>query len=127
MTRYLLDTNGLIDYSKGVTSVAAQVKAWVAGGDEVGISVVQLAEFFSGVPTEDVRIWMLFLDAYDRWPVTDLVARRAGKYRYDFKRRGIQISTPDALIAAVARDQSAILVTRNVGDFPMTDIQILPL
>ena len=127
MTRYLLDTNVLIDYSKGTTTVVAQVQAWVAAGDEVGISAVQIAEFFSGVPTVDFRAWTIILDAYERWPLGDVVARRAGKYRHDFARQGVQISTPDALTAALARDRAAILVTRNVRDFPMRDIQILSL
>jgi predicted nucleic acid-binding protein len=55
------------------------------------------------------------------------VARRAGKYRYDLARRGVQISATDALIAAVARDRAAVLVTRNVRDFPMADIHVLSL
>lgn len=127
MTRYLLDTNVLIDYSKGVSSVVTQVQAWVARGDEVGITPVQIAELFSGVPTVEFRIWMAMLDGYDRWPIGEVVARRAGKYRYDFARRGVPISTADALIAAVARARSAVLVTRNNRDFPMTDIQVLAL
>src|SRR5436309_2850547 len=110
MTRYLLDTNVLIDYAKGVNRVVAQVQTRVAGGDEVGISAVQIAEFFSGVPTIEFRTWTLLLDAYDRWAVSDVVARRAGKYRYDFARRGIRLSTTDALIAAMARNRAAVLV-----------------
>ena len=66
MTRYLFDTNVLIDYSKGVARVVSQVQAWVADGDEVGISAVQIAEFFSGVSTVEIRTWTSLLDAYDR-------------------------------------------------------------
>ena len=127
MTRYFMDTNVLIDYTKGIARVVTQVQAWFDADDEVGISAVQIAEFFSGVPTVEFRTWTALLEAYDRWPVTEVVARRAGKYRYDFARRGVQISTTDALIAAVARDRAAVLVTRNVRDFPMTDIHVLSL
>ena len=54
-------------------------------------------------------------------------ARRAGEDRYDFARRGQTLSTPDALIAAVAREHQAIIVTDNVKDYPQGDIQLLPL
>jgi predicted nucleic acid-binding protein len=37
---------------------------------------------------------------------------------------GIQVNTPDALIAAVAREHSATLVTRNARDFPLTGVRI---
>jgi predicted nucleic acid-binding protein len=117
----------LIDYTQGIMRVVSQVQAWFDADDELGISAVQIAEFFSGVATVDFRTWTSLLEAYERWQINDVVARRAGKYRYDFARRGIQISIPDALIAAVARDRSATLVTRNVRDFPMTDIRIVAL
>jgi len=37
------------------------------------------------------------------------------------------LSTTDTMIAAVAREYNAIIVTDNVKDYPQGDIQILPL
>jgi tRNA(fMet)-specific endonuclease VapC len=125
MARYLLDSNVLIDYSKGVGAVVAQLQAWATGGDDIGICNVQIAEYYSGIAPADRRAARTFLEAFHRWPITETAALYAGIYRYDFARFGVQIATPDALIAGVARARSAMLVTRNVRDFPMTDIQIL--
>jgi predicted nucleic acid-binding protein len=52
---------------------------------------------------------------------------RAGIARYAFARRGQQIHTPDALIAAVAGTHGAILITENPKDFPMADITLMSL
>jgi predicted nucleic acid-binding protein len=61
------------------------------------------------------------------WPITGVAARRAGSYRHAFARRGVQLTTADTLIAAVARTARATLVTRNRKDFPMNDILVHPL
>jgi len=51
----------------------------------------------------------------------------AGQDRYSFARRGRTLSITDMLVAATAREHQAILVTGNVKDYPMTDIDIFPL
>lgn len=127
MAIFLLDTNVLIDYSKGIGPVVAQLQAWTAGNNDMGICGVQVTEYYSGIAPADRREAGTFLSAFLRWPISETAALYAGMYRYDFARVGVQIATPDAMIAGVARARSATLVTRNVRDFPMTDIQILPL
>ncbi len=127
MARYLLDTNVLVDYSKGVSAVVAQLQAWATGNNDVGICGMQVAEYYSGIAPADRREARTFLSAFLRWPISETAALYAGMYRHDFARMGVQIATPDAVIAGVARARSAMLVTRNVRDFPMTDIQILSL
>ena len=48
MTRYLLDTSVLVDYSRGLAPVTFQVQDWIRSGDEVGICAIQVAEYFAG-------------------------------------------------------------------------------
>lgn len=52
---------------------------------------------------------------------------RAGMDWYDLARRGIQVSTQDALIAAVARARDAAIITDNVRDFPQGDVPAISL
>lgn len=47
--------------------------------------------------------------------------------RYDFDRKGIILSTTDAMVAAVVKERGAVLVTNNVKDYPMEEIEVLPL
>ena len=55
------------------------------------------------------------------------IALHAGAYRYDLGRRGQTLQIPDALIAVAAVAAGAVLVTANVTNFPIPDIQIIVL
>ena len=62
------------------------------------------------------------MDYYD---VSLAVAKEAGRYSYEFVRRGTHLSTTDTLIAATAIAEDATLITANIKDFPMEEIQLL--
>ena len=127
MTRYLLDTTALIDASKRREPATSRIRAMIAAGDEVCVTAIGIAEFYSGVAPGERSGRRDFLDSLRYLQLTRDAARRAGEDRYDFARRGQTLSTPDALIAAVAREHQAIIVTDNVKDYPQGDIQLLPL
>ncbi|MDE2994260.1 MAG: hypothetical protein OXU67_10295, partial [Chloroflexota bacterium] len=61
------------------------------------------------------------------WDITKEAAIRAGQLRYEFARQGITLSTPDTLIAAVAEEQEAVIVTDNVKDYPAKGMRLLSL
>ena len=73
MTRYLLDTTALIDFSKNREPARSRILHLIGTADELGVS-----------PT-------------------------------------------DSLIAAVAKEQQAVLITNNIKDYPMEEIDLLPL
>lgn len=50
---------------------------------------------------------------------TAAIAQQAGDWRYDFARRGVQLTTTDCLIAATAHAHHATVVTGNAKDYPM--------
>jgi predicted nucleic acid-binding protein len=54
-------------------------------------------------------------------------ARQAGLWRYAFERQGVQLATTDCLIAAIAHERGASLVTGNLNDYPMLELRRLPL
>jgi predicted nucleic acid-binding protein len=125
--RYLLDTDVLIDLSRAVEPASSTIRSWLLAREEVAICVVQIAEFFSGVRPEGRASQGALLRAFVFWEVSRRAAVQAGAYRYDLARRGLQVKTPDALIAAVAREHSAVLVTRNARDFPMSGVRVRAL
>lgn len=125
--RYLLDTNVLIDLSHGVAGIGTTVRGWITALDEVAICAVQVTEYLSGIPPDRREAQQRFLRAFVSWDIGLRAAVLAGTYRYDFARRGKQLSLSDAMIAAVAWEHSATLVTRNVRDFPMTDIRVITI
>jgi predicted nucleic acid-binding protein len=125
MSRYLLDTTALIDFSKGREPARSRILGWIAGGDDVGVCAVNVAEFYSGLAPRDHAVWDAFFGALAYWDVTRTVSRQAGVWRYVFARQGTQLSTADTLVAAVAQEQAAIVVTNNVKDYPMAGVQVM--
>lgn len=125
MARFLLDTSVIIDFSKETEPAYSLFNMLLESGDELGTCAIVVAEFFSGLASDEHETWQDFFDGLNYWPMDHPVARRAGSYRYSFARRGIALTIPDMLIAAVAVAENATLVTTNNRDFPMTDISLL--
>ena len=91
---------------------------------------VNVAEFFAGVPPVDRPYWTAVLSTLTYWAISPAVARRAGELRYDFARQGhtlAAVSATDTLIAAVALEEGATLVTGNPRHYPLQGIRLLTL
>ena len=127
MTRCLLDTTALIDFSKGREPATSIILAMLEAGDELGICAVNVAEFYAGLPPEHHVLWDKFLGSLHYWDITREATASAGSDRYRFARQGQQLATTDVLIATVARQHKAVIVTDNLKDYPMTDIQLRSL
>lgn len=125
MSRYLLDSNVLIDAARNREPARSRIQELLQAGDEVGITPVNIAEFFSGTPPARLGPADRFLSSFLSWPVSPEAARQAGIWRHQFARRGKTLGIPDVLIAAVAQEVQAILMTTDTGDFPMEGITLL--
>jgi predicted nucleic acid-binding protein len=125
MAGFLLDTASLVDLSKNIEPVRSRVDAWIEQDEPVAACPITVAEFFAGVPSPDRPIWDEFFDRLEYWEMTREVARLAGVYRYDYARRGQQLSTADTLLAALAVLREAVLVTSNERHFPMPELIML--
>jgi tRNA(fMet)-specific endonuclease VapC len=127
MTRYLLDTTALIDFSKNREPARARILQMISAGDDIGVCAINAAEFYTGVPPAQRPLWDEFFASLGFWEISRDTARQAGVYRYDFARKGIILSTTDAMVAAAAKEHGAVLVTNNVKDYPMPEIELLAL
>lgn len=119
MTQYLLDTDTLIDFSKGREPVVSLITTWIAKGNIVGVCPINITEFYSGLPQTERKDWDEFFESLMCWEISKHAARVAGEVRYEFRKGGIQLSTTDALISAVATEHNAVIVTSNIADYPM--------
>lgn len=127
MTQYLLDTDVLIDFSKGIEPVTSQLLAWIDGTDVVAVCAISVAEFSSGLTPDQAARAQRFLALLSYWDIGREAAMRAGQDRYSLARRGLSITTTDALLAALARERRATLVTSNLKDFPMQGLALLSI
>ena len=127
VSRYLLDTTVLIDFSKRREPALSLVRQLLARREELGVCPINVGEFFTGLTSADRLVWDEFLDLLYYWPISFAAARQAGIWRYDFARQGLALSMTDALVAAVALLENAILLTGNVKDFPMPEIRVVAI
>lgn len=84
MTRYVLDTSALVDYSLGHEPVLTRIVEMLTSHDEVAISSVQVAEFYSGLAPSERPRWQLFFESLSVWETGQLAAQQPGIYRYDY-------------------------------------------
>ena len=65
--------------------------------------------------------------ALSYWHIGFDVAVQAGTYRKTASEAGRTLATTDSLLAALARDKGATLLTSNIKDYPMEDVRVLSL
>lgn len=127
MTCYLLDTDALIDFSKGFEPSTSRILSWIDGEDVVALCAISVAEFAAGLAADEIARWQRFIHSLTYLDISPRAAIRAGEDRYRLSRLGRTLTKADALLAAVAREFGATLVTGNVKDFPMDDVALLSI
>ncbi len=123
MHTHLLDSNILILALRG-RSAALDLLDQFRSRDEVSISVVSRTEVLAGMRSREERITTELLLALLSLPVTEAIADRAGRLIYSLARNGVQLSFPDALIAATALEHDLTLVTTNARHFAIAGLKV---
>ncbi|MBU0494543.1 MAG: type II toxin-antitoxin system VapC family toxin [Chloroflexi bacterium] len=125
MPSHLLDSNILILALRSQLSALDLMDDLRIQG-RLCISVATRTEILAGMrPHEEART-MDLLTSLISLPVTISIADQAGRWINQYARRGIQLSFPDALIAATALAHGLTLATTNARHFPIEGLQILP-
>ena len=123
MSGYLLDNTALVDFSKGVEPVRSRILRLLTQGERLGVTPVTVTEFHSGTLLGQDPDWDRFMRGLEYWSISFNAAVRAGYFRYVWLRHGVQLSVPDALLAAVAEERDAILLTDDLRGFPMAEVR----
>lgn len=124
MKTYQLDTDILIDYFSKNPKAAKLIEK-LSKKRKVAISTITVAELRTGWSDEKALFYLSRLYAITKvLPVTQTVAELAGKFRFEYMRKGKSIPPIDTLIAATAIINNSCLVTRNVRHYPMPEIEL---
>ena len=126
MADYLLDTNILILHLRDHPDITASLTRW-SETSVLYISTVTRAEVLAGMRPHEESRTMELLESLTSIVVDEAVADQAGRSIYQYARQGIQISFPDALIAATALQHDLTLVTTNIKHFPMPEVRLYTL
>jgi len=127
VARYLVDTDVLVDYLNRLPAARSLLTRLVSDGDALCTCDVVLAEVYSGLDVQAMPAAAEFLDATEFLVTSPAMAVQAGNWRFGYARRGVQLATADVLIAATATAHRATIITRNVRDYPMPELALLPL
>ena len=116
----LLDTNICIGILKGQASLIERLRS-LRPADVVVCAVVRAELYYGARKSRQVDHNLAglgrFLAPLETLPFDDSAAEEYGLIRTDLERTGTPIGPNDMLIAAIARAQDCVLVTRNVREF----------
>lgn len=118
----LIDSDILIEVSRGRdATIVGKWTALAMSDMEVLFSPVTSAEVWAGARPSEAGVLERLFGALECAPVNAAVGRRAGGYlnRYN-KSHSVELG--DALIAATAVENHALLWTRNRKHYPMKDL-----
>lgn len=122
---YLLDTNTCIRFMNG-RSAAIRQKMESHQINELSLCAIVKAELFYGAlkserVQENLEKVRTFATAFISLPFDDQAALQYAEIRSQLEMRGLPIGPNDLLIAAIAKAQSAVLVTHNRREFDRVD------
>lgn len=123
--KYLLDTDTLIDYVKDRGNARGHINALIEADEEVALCAITVTEIYSGLSDKKRKVWDSWLLALSFWHIGFDVAVQAGTYRKAASEAGRTLSATDSLLAALARDKGAVLLTSNIKDYPMKDVRVM--
>lgn len=118
---YLLDTDFIIGLLRGSRSYWNYVEE-LTERMLPSVSAITRAEVYAGCHPYEMAKTKGLLDCFLTVGVDGTTADLAGRYIYQFARRGITLHLEDALIGATAANEGLILVTQNVRHFPMLSL-----
>jgi predicted nucleic acid-binding protein len=114
---FLLDTTVLIDLLRARNERRALLAELVEGGHMLATAAMNVGEVYAGMrPGEEERTEAL-LKNLELIPMTADIARRAGKLKCEWARKGQTFSLPDMIVAATAIGHGAVLMTDNHKHF----------
>ena len=127
MAIYLLDTSVIIDALNGKRGRREFLLGLVKQGHLLACCPINVTEVYAGMRQKEEAATEEFLRSLEYYHLTWPVARMAGLLKRDLARKGTTVTVADAAIAAVAIVHELPLMTDNVKDFPMKDLNLYPL
>src|SRR5215218_10237723 len=100
--RYVLDSTFAIDFLRARPEAVDRLRRLVAAGDDPYVTDVVLCEIATGIRESEKVAFDAFVSGIEFVQPGPDIARQAGLWRGEARRRGETLSVPDALIAAMA-------------------------
>lgn len=123
----LLDTNVVIDVLNGRNGRREFLTELLDRGYKLACCAVTIAEVYAGMRPSESRDTDDFLESLEYLAITRAASRRAGLLKGVWARKGLTLTLPDVLIAAVVLENDFALATDNRKHFPMPELNLVTL
>jgi len=123
----LLDTSVLIDALRlrhGRRELLAEL---VQAGHTLATTALNVAEVYAGMLPNEARRTEALLGVLDCYDLTGSSGRQAGALKQQWSRKGRTLALADTIVASIALERSCTLMTDNLKDFPMEELDIFDL
>jgi predicted nucleic acid-binding protein len=90
---------------------------------EMGIATITRTEIIEGMREHEREATMRLLNSLPAYPLDSVIADQAGEYIRRYRRQGVTLDKPDAIIGATAINHDLVLVTYNPNHFPMPELR----
>lgn len=125
--RLLLDTSVLIDALRYRHARRELLADLARAGHTLATSALNVAEVYAGMRPSEETETEAFLGALECHELTRSAGRLAGRLKSQWAGKGRTLALADTIIAAIALEQSCVLMTDNRKDFPMPELDHYPL
>ncbi|MCK5664942.1 MAG: type II toxin-antitoxin system VapC family toxin [Thiotrichaceae bacterium] len=121
---YILDTNTLIYYFKGMGNVSQNLLS--KSPQNIGVPAIVLYELEVGIaksdsPKKRMKQLQEIISLINGIPFSEKEAKVSASIRAILEKKGTPIGPYDILIAATALAHQAVLVSRNTSEFERVD------
>jgi predicted nucleic acid-binding protein len=127
MNPFLLDTNIIVNVLRRGDYAHPLIEALLSQGQPLASCPITITEIYAGMRPHEEKATRTFMKSLVFLPVSAEIAEQAGRLKRRYAKRGKALSFQDATIAAVSIAYGCTLVTENINDFPMPELQLYPL
>jgi predicted nucleic acid-binding protein len=127
MNSFLLDTNIIVNVLRHRDDALLLIENLLSQGQPLASCPVTITEIYAGMRPHEEKATRAFMKSLVFLPVNAEIAEQAGHLKRRHAKRGKTLSFQDAVIAAVSIAFGCTLVTENIKDFPLPELQLYPL
>jgi len=126
MSKYLLDSNIIIDFLIGREEAVSLLNEIKGTDDSPATSPLCIAEVQLGIRKGEEKITNIFLNSLQVYDLNRTIANKAGGYIREFRSKGIILPLVDTLIATTCIINNLILVTYDIKHYSIPDLKLWP-
>jgi predicted nucleic acid-binding protein len=127
MNPFLLDTNIIVNVFRRRGDALLLVENLLSQGQPLASCPVTITEVYAGMRPHEEKATRAFMKTFVFLSVNAEIAEQAGHLKRRYAKGGKALSFQDATIAAISIAYGCTLVTENIKDFPLPELQLYPL